>query len=79
MASAFAGLYFYFDAWVDEVKVYNIGVALFLMYTGAAIQDVTTDGWILERLSPENVRLPARSNRWGLNLVSPLASRFLPC
>lgn len=68
MASAFAGLYFYFDAWVDEVKVYNIGVALFLMYTGAAIQDVTTDGWILERLSPENVRFAGPVQSLGIKL-----------
>merc|ERR1712106_984369 len=68
MAGAFFVLYAYFDTWVDEVKVFNIGVALFLVFTGSAIQDVTADGWVLERLSSENVRFAGPVQSLGIQL-----------
>ena len=68
MAGALFLLYAYFDHWVETANVFNIMLSKLMLYTGAAIQDVTADGWILERLSSENLRFAGPVQSLGIKM-----------
>ena len=68
MAGALFILYAYFDHWVETANVFKIFLSQLMLYTGAAIQDVTADGWILEKLSSENLRFAGPVQSLGIKM-----------
>ena len=63
---SFTVLFFQFDSWLETKNVVPIGGFLSLMIGGAAIQDCSTDGWILSKLHPSNIQLAGPIQSCGI-------------
>ena len=50
IASALITFYLCLDSWIEQKSTHLITVTMSIMYTGSVIQDITADGWILNKL-----------------------------